>query len=207
MTRCTKVFKFDTSRENFIKNENYVNHMSIILNIEKVEQAMNKDDTHFFSIFFPRFLTVSINKICLNPHGILCKKKKWPTHLGWFISSEWVVENFKYDMNTHNDLELTYGIAWSRHLHQIGNMRISYSTTELLLFDDDIKGVFRHWKYNPDVASAFAYTFINRLYFTLGETFGFTTSPSNFEYLTRVRIHLSQRLSNNSKTQNNNKQS
>ena len=47
-------------------------------------------------------------------------------------------------MNTHNELELTYGTAWSRHLHQIGNMRISYSTTELLLFDDDIKGVFRH---------------------------------------------------------------
>ena len=100
-------------------------------------------------------------------------------------------------MNIEDEPILTYGTAWIRHLKRIWNMRITYPTTDLLFFDDDVKGVFRHCKYYPDVLSAFTYTFSNRLYFPLRGTFGSTTSPANFEPLYRARTHLAQRLSRN----------
>ena len=102
-------------------------------------------------------------------------------------------------MNTKDERILIYGTAWIRHLKRIWNIRITDHSTDRLLFDDDVKGAFRHCKYHPDVLSAFAYIVSNRLYSPLGGTFGSTTSPANFEPLARARIHLAQRLSKNRK--------
>ena len=37
----------------------------------------------------------------------------------------------------------------NRHLVQIYNLRISYPHTDILLFDDDAAGAFRHVKFHP----------------------------------------------------------
>ena len=71
-------------------------------------------------------------------------------------------------------------------------MTISYLTTKLLLFDDDVKGALLHCKYYIDVTSTFAYTVSNRLYFPLGGDFEYTTSPENFEPLAYACTHLAQ---------------
>ena len=93
-------------------------------------------------------------------------------------------------MNTEDEPIFIYGTAWIRHLKRIWNMRITYPTTDLLLFDDDVKGAFRHCKYHPDNLNTYTYTVSNRIYFPLGGIFRSTTSPANFEPLAQARTHL-----------------
>ena len=88
--------------------------------------------------------------------------------------------------------DIIYGSAFTRHLESIWNLRITYPTQDILLFDDDVKGAFRHTKYHPDVASAFSFIIENLLYIPLGSTFGSVTSPSDFEPIARARIHLAE---------------
>ena len=52
---------------------------------------------------------------------------------------------------------IIYGTAFMRHLERIWNMRISYPTTDILVFDDDVKGAFRHCKYHPDITATFSF--------------------------------------------------
>jgi len=62
-------------------------------------------------------------------------------------------------LNRDAEPEVVYGDAFMLHLAQIWNLRISYHSEELYLFDDDVKGDFRHSKYHPDVAGIFAFYF------------------------------------------------
>ena len=91
--------------------------------------------------------------------------------------------------------EIIYGSAFIRHLESIWNLRITYPDEDILLFDDDVKGAFRHTKYHPDVASAFSFIIEKFLYIPLGSTFGSVTSPSDFEPIARARTHLAEFLS------------
>ena len=88
-----------------------------------------------------------------------------------------------------------YGTIFMRHLERIWNMRISYPNTDILLFDDDVKGAFRHYKYHPNIAAAFSFIIEDLLFVPLRGTFGSITSPSNFEPITRARTHLVEFLS------------
>ena len=99
-------------------------------------------------------------------------------------------------LNHDTEPKIIYGEAFMKHLETIWNLRISYPHTDILLFDDDVKGAFRHCKYHPDVASAFSFIISKYLYIPLGGTFGSITSPANFEPIARARIHLAEVLSN-----------
>ena len=59
---------------------------------------------------------------------------------------------------TTDEIKLQYGIAMTRHLVQMRNLRISHPSKEILPFDDDASGVFRHVKLRPQVAEAHAYS-------------------------------------------------
>ena len=74
-------------------------------------------------------------------------------------------------------------------------MRISYPTTDILVFDDDVKWSFRHCKYNPDISAAFSFIIEDYLCAPLVGTFGSVTSPSNSEPISRTRTHLAEFLS------------
>lgn len=65
-----------------------------------------------------------------------------------------------------------YGDAFERHMIGIYNLRITYPTTEIYLWDDDVSGAFRHVKYHPDIATAFAYTIHQYLILSIGQVFG-----------------------------------
>ena len=47
--------------------------------------------------------------------------------------------------------EIVYDTTFMKHLESIWNLRITYPNTDILLFDDDVKGAFRHSKYHPDI--------------------------------------------------------
>ena len=84
-------------------------------------------------------------------------------------------------MLTHeSEPKIIYGDAFVRHLETIWNLRITYPTTEILLFDNDVKSAFRQCKYHPDVALAFSFIIKEYMFITLGGTFGSITSPANF---------------------------
>ena len=82
-------------------------------------------------------------------------------------------------LNRDDDPEVVYGDAFMRHLTQIWNLRISYPNEELYLFDDDVKGAFRHSKYHPDVAGTFAFSISNYLMIPMGQTFSSIDSPQD----------------------------
>ena len=92
-------------------------------------------------------------------------------------------------------LLVIYGDTFMRRLTTIWNLRISHPNSDIYLFDDDVKGAFRHCKYHPDVASAFSFVISNLLFVPMGGTFGSVTSPSNFEPIARARTHLAEFLS------------
>ena len=89
--------------------------------------------------------------------------------------------------NTGPDIK--YGETFRRHLESMWNLRITHPFSGILLFDDYFKWAFRHNKYHPDIVAAFSIIISNLLYIPLGGTFGSITSPSNFESITRARIH------------------
>ena len=51
--------------------------------------------------------------------------------------------------------EIVYGTAFQRHLQVVWNSRISHPHSEIILFNDDVEGAFRHCQYHPDIATAF----------------------------------------------------
>ena len=89
--------------------------------------------------------------------------------------------------------QVIYGDAIQRHINRIWNSRINFPDKELYLFDDDVKGAFRHSKYHPDVAGAFSFVISKYLLVSLGQTFGSLVSPQNWEPL--ARAHLAATLS------------
>ena len=56
--------------------------------------------------------------------------------------------------------------------------------------DDDIASAFRHAKYHPDVAGAFAFIFLIHVFIPAALQFGSNVSPSNFEPIARARAAL-----------------
>ena len=91
--------------------------------------------------------------------------------------------------------EIIYGSSFQRHLDTVWNSRITHPNIDIFLFDDDVKGAFRHCKYHHDIATAFSFIISNLLFIPLGGTFGSITSPENFEPIARARTHLAEFLS------------
>ena len=99
-------------------------------------------------------------------------------------------------MLTHEtEPEIVYGNSFQKHLEGIWNSRITHPSSDISLFDDDIKGTFRHCKYHPDIAFAFSFIISSFLFNPMGGTFGSITGPANFEPIDRARVYLAEFLS------------
>ena len=90
-------------------------------------------------------------------------------------------------LHLRHEPELIYGTTWTRYLTRIWNLRITYPDQDILTFDDDVKSAFRQVKYNPQVASVFAFIISAFLFIPTGGTFGAVSSPSNFDPIARAR--------------------
>jgi hypothetical protein len=60
-------------------------------------------------------------------------------------------------------------------------------TTDILLWDDDVKSAFRHVRYVTAIAAAFAFMFGLLLFIPLGCVFGSNATPSEWWILARAR--------------------
>ena len=116
--------------------------------------------------------------------------------MGWQHKLNWDSKPIKEATKTDNEPTLNYGMAWIRHLEQIWNLRISYPSLEILLWDDDITGAFKHCKFNPEVIGAFGCVLLKMIIIPCGLQFGCTFSPENFVPLADAREQLAESLSN-----------
>lgn len=88
------------------------------------------------------------------------------------------------------ETETIYGKTFLKHLTRIWNLRITYPSKEILLWDDDVSGAFRQPKLHPDVSALFSFNLINYLFIPVGQTFGSNTSPHNYEPFALTRAWL-----------------
>ena len=65
-----------SSHQNFLDFFRYGNHTSILKNIDKTSQAMNKEDRNQFLIPLPSWITRFIKHLHLTPQGLLTKPGK-----------------------------------------------------------------------------------------------------------------------------------
>ena len=195
-TGCPNKMNAHSSHKNFMQFLRYGNHSSIDKDIAKTKKAMNKEDRNQFLIPLPMWLARFIKNLHVTPQGLVVKPGKndrliWD---GSFIPN-WQATCINMMLSQATEPEIVYGTTFMKHLESIWNLRITYPNTDILLFDDDVKGAFRHSKYHPDIASAFSFIISNLLFIPLGGTFGSITSPANFEPIARARTHLAEALS------------
>ena len=185
-----------TTHQNFLDFFRYGNHSSCDQNMGKLMKAMNKEDKNQYLISLPNWLARFIPHLHVTPQGLVIKEGK-NDRLVWdgsFIP-HWLATCINMMLTDETEPEIIYGTAFLRHLEVIWNTRISHPNSDILLFDDDVKGAFRHCKYHPDIATAFSFIISKNLFIPLGGTFGAVTSPSNFEPIARARTHLAEFLS------------
>ena len=185
-----------SSQQNFLEFFRYGNHSSIGRDKDKIAKAMNKEDRNQFVIPLPAWLARFIKNLHLTPQGLLTKPGK-DDRLIWdgsFIPT-WRSTSINMMLTHESEPRIVYGNTFTRHLESIWNLRISHPYSDILLFDDDVKGAFRHCKYHPDIATAFSFAVDQLLFIPLGGTFGSITSPANFEPIARARTHLAEFLS------------
>ena len=141
-------------------------------------KTLNKEERNKYLLPFPNWLDFFFKNIHLTPWGLLSKLGK-NNRLIWDDSfqPEWNYTCINMMLNRDYEPEVVYGDIFMRHLTQIWNLRISYPNEELYLFDDNVKGVFRHSKYYPYVAGSFAFSISSYLMIPLGQTFGCVDIP------------------------------
>ena len=195
-TGCPQKFNASSTRKNFLDFFRYGNHTSIKKNLEQTMKAINKEERNQYLIPLPNWVSRFIANMHLTPQGLLTKKGK-NDRLIWdgSFTPNWNAICINMMLNQKTEPEIIYGQAFINHLQHLYNFRLSYPDDEIVLMDDDVKGAFRHCKYHPDIATAFAFIIQNLLFIPLGGTFGSVVSPANFEPIARARIHLAEYLS------------
>jgi hypothetical protein len=194
-----RIFRAESTRENFDKYRQYGNHTSIDKFQDKVRVLMNKEEKNSYVMVFPCWLARFIPDMHLTPQSIVVQPGK-NDRLVFDGSAKLDWDSVPVNCMTHssNEPDLIYGTTWTRHLEQIWNLRISYPDLEILVFDDDVSGAFRHAKHNPDIAAAIAFVINEHLFVPTGQTFGSNTSPANWEPIARARALLASHLHNRS---------
>ena len=129
----------DSSHSNFLDFFRYGNHSSILKDSEKTMKAMNKEDRNQYLISLPSWIARFIRHLHLTPQGLLCKPGKndrliWD---GSFIPN-WQAISINMMLTNETEPQIIYGSTFERHLESIWNLRITYPSSDILLFDDDV---------------------------------------------------------------------
>ena len=189
-------FKFNSSSTNLTPFITYGNHSSANKHTDITWEAITKELDRSYAFALPDWTIPFIPHLHLSPLGIIIKEGKKPRIIidhSFEPSLDTICINRMHHIT--NEIAIEYGSSMTRHLIRIANLRISYPTSPLYLFDTDVTGAFRHVKYNPFIASAFSYSANGRVLIPTAQDFGSTTSPSNYEPLALGHAWLSQAYS------------
>ena len=129
----------------------------------------------------------------LTPQGLLVKPRKKDRLV---FNAAYLASPFSICINhftsPENEIELQYGYTFKNYLKRIYNLRITYSNKEILLFDDDVLGSFRHIKLYLDAVRSHAFIIRSKLYVPLGSVFGLNVSSHNWEVIALSRTKLAE---------------
>ena len=185
-----------SDRNNFLNYYDYGNHDSVDKNPGLIVKALNKEHKHKYVMAFPGWISRFVPHLHITPQGLLIKPKKNPRII-FDASIKLFYDSFCVNMATDkkNEPDIQYGDTFDKHLIRIWNLRISYPTKIIYIWDDDVAGAFRQGKYNPEIAAAFSFLIFNRLWIPCGMVFGGNTSASCFEPIAITRVYLAKHYS------------
>lgn len=173
----------------------YGNHRSADEDPAATWKAINKDEraSHLFCL--PEWTAPLVPNLHVSPLGLLVKKGK--TRLIFDASFRPSSSSVAINDVTHKSDEppTDIGTALTRHIARIWNLRITFPSEDILLWDDDVKSAFRHVRYHLSVIAAFAFRFAGLLCLPLGMVFGSNVSPGEFDIVARARATLATSLS------------
>ena len=186
------------TRSNFLDYYRYGNHTTIEKNQKLVAKALIKEDKYNFFLPFPSWMTRFFYHLDLSPEGLVIKPGKADRLV---FDATFKIHPQSLSLNTtwthvKDEPPIWYGSAFRRHLLRIWNLRISYPSEDILLWDDDVSGAFRLIKYNPEIATAFAAILNHTLCIPVGQNFGGNTSAQNWEGVAMARECIAQHFSN-----------
>ena len=158
------------------------NHTSVANNVPKVEHALNKEDCKKHVEVFPCWLERFFPDTCTAPHGLICKEVKSDRLVldGSFLETPFSTYINQF-ASTMDKIELHYGTEMTRHLVQTHDLRTSCPSKDILLFDDEASGVFRHVTLHPYVAASHACSVGQKLCTPIGSVFVANVRPRNWE--------------------------
>ena len=142
----------------------YGNHPTVASHHNQLETSLAKEERYQYVIPLPSWVTRFIPNLHINPLGIIIKPGKEDRLVidpSFRVSPSAIPANAWTSVT--NEPPIRFADALSRHLVRIYNLRVTYSSTEILIFSDDASGAFKTTKLHPDVASAFAYAYGARL--------------------------------------------
>ena len=96
--------------------------------------------------------------------------------------------------SVETELDCEFGTALTRVLQRVWNLRITYPDRDIVIHANDVKSCFRQLKHHPDVMGAFSYILGDFLFLQIGQSFGATFSPANWEVVRRVAEQLAEGL-------------
>ena len=160
-------------------------------NPDAINKAINKEDKNSYSLLFPIWLSRFIPSLFLTPEGIIIIMGK-NHRIVYDPSTKLFFDSLTVNMmmDVEKSPPIVYGFAFLRHLEEIWNIRISYPTLNILLWDDDFTGAFRTPKYNPKIITALAYVLHQYLMIPAGGHFGCNNSAQEWEPIARARMAL-----------------
>ena len=193
---CPGYFNVHGTRANFLKYQEYGNHLSLQMNEERAKTLMVKEDKREFVLTFPSWVTDLIPNLLVNPQAIVIipgKNDRLIFDSSFMIDAD--SRPYNVDCQLELEPEIFFGDAFIRHLKNIYCLRISFPNREIYLMDDDLTAAFRQIKLNPNIISAKAFIIGSFLHVCTGQNFGDKPSPANFEPVAQARMALASRLS------------
>lgn len=185
----------EASTANYHVYRAYGNHQYVLLNQAAKAKAMQKDSRRDFVLTMNSTLTDFIPNAHVTPMGIVnLDTKPRPVFDSSFRPYPWssAINNWT---DKSNEPALKFPTSFLSHLTFIMNMQISYPDKEIYNGDNDTQCAFQWIKYHAKCVAMHAYLAgDNYLCLATGQTFGDTTSPSNWELVPCARQQYAQYL-------------
>ena len=192
---CPAVFNAESSRENSLNYWRAGNNKSIAQNIDAVMKTMNKEERNKFVVPLSAWTWRFIKNLHYIPQHLLIlppKKDRQISDSSMRYDETSISVNMMTSVETELDCE--FGTALIRVLQRVWNLRITYPDRDIVIHANDVKSCFRQLKHHPDVMGAFSYILGDFLFLQIGQSFGATFSPANWEVVRRVAEQLAEGL-------------
>jgi len=189
---------YHSKREDAVRRIEYNNPPPLRANLEATREKFGKEEAKSFHIAFPRFIAYFLFGIMIAPISWVVRKGKGrlvvdasakldPDDTGAVNDK---IPKPGTEQRERENPKVFFGSALLRHLQHVYNLRINFPTEDILQHTDDIDSAFRRMLYHPDLATAFAYVFMEYLIIPVGQIFGSRSAPSFWCVPAELRAHM-----------------